>query len=1086
MAGQENDYQPLLPKLKDNPSVSFTKVGTWELKNLSELDELSVSLMVERSGSVFDINAIPNMWARPLLFEMALFDGDHILHKHIKGEWRGLLAVLALKEIRSIAISTRAVEIPDQKEIPKNIPRFTYALSKLLPTGSIAEDTPWNTLYIILCNEKPIGMTSPITIVCTAADYYNRIHNVKWFDGKFLTDPITHLNQKEKDDLYTWLVNLRKKLVNYERRIDNNSFKSVAKLLTEFINDLGITNSENIKYMESSSGLGFTRGFFKLLDHPIAGGPIVSTDSQVLLKHSSDKSKPACDLLIVDQNIAEQWGIPEQDIIVISNATLASLPLGGVGAIRNRFGNTNLPSNTEIRVPQDFFTEKLFIIESANALPGSVTNIRGFDNLKFHEQPITPILPLKPVILTYLNNNELERRLSFEATSDGYRVKLKIPLSGPEGKGKDFEIKHEYKFANGDVEVFENIPVLEIWPNFKNDTWKAYYLYYDNAGQNTFYAKPFVQGTITAKPVKQNKNIKEIEITHTEYFPEALICENNSTQTIGIILLNQPLSILPINKSWKIGIDFGTTGTNVFLREDDDSKPYPIEFKERLFQVTKPGEAKRALVFDNFIIVDQNRRTSFLSIFQNFLNPTDVIEPLLNGHIYYLTDSVKFRAKNPGIMVDLKWGSQDERDNARIFLEQICLQCSAEAVNNSVKEISWRFSFPTAFTVENQEHFKSAWGLICENCYAKTGIKSVEEIPVSQTESVAIAKYFANMNVHGFNAAIYRGAVCIDIGGGTSDISIWQGMNNELKWQTSLLFAGRDIFLELFRSNPGFLGLFKVKGDLDYLAALKDNPKAFYAQLDAIIMQNGADMLKQLPQVAANTQVKEFVNIIALGLAGIFHYIGLLLHYLYSNELYNSKLMPNIYIGGNGANLFHWVAGGGFKPNSSVNSLFKNILVKATGFEIKEDFKIMLSDSLKAEVACGLVNDGSNLCYENTLKNNGIIAGEDFIVRGDKAGSWSTVLTSKMIKNGLEMTSDLNQLHEFLDRFNDLAEDSGVSPVKYQEDYFKDVRDGVNQKFAQISLNKSDIEKNIKVESIFISALKFLLALKAADWAKKE
>lgn len=433
-------------------------------------------------------------------------------------------------------------------------------------------------------------------------------------------------------------------------------------------------------------------------------------------------------------------------------------------------------------------------------------------------------------------------------------------------------------------------------------------------------------------------------------------------------------------------------------------------------------------------------------------------------------------------MVDLKWGNPEERDNARAFLEQICLQCSAEAVTCGVQEISWRFSFPTAFTVENQEYFKSAWELICENCNTKTGIKSIEKKPLSQTESVAIAQYFTNMDTYGFNAAISRGAVCIDIGGGTSDVSIWQGIKNELKWQTSLLFAGRDIFLELLRFNPKFIELFNVKVDLDYLIWLKNNQKAFYAQLDVIIMQNGIEMLKKLPSIGAINLVREFITIITFGLAGLFHYIGLLLKTLHEHEpsLYNNELMPNIYIGGNGANLFHWVACGNFKFDSPINSLFKNILIAATGFEVKEDFKIILNDYLKAEVACGLVNDDSILCFENCIKNKGIIAGEDFIANDANVNTWNVILTAGMIKNGLTVTSELNQLHKLIERFNDLAELTGVSPVNYQEQYFKDVRDGINQKFAQFLLSK---EKSIKVEPIFISALKIFLALKAKDWA---
>ena len=693
-------------------------------------------------------------------------------------------------------------------------------------------------------------------------------------------------------------------------------------------------------------------------------------------------------------------------------------------------------------------------------------------------------MPLKPEILTYLNNDDLEYRFSFETITDGYRVKLVMPLSGPNGTGKDFIISHDYKFTNNDIELIENIPVLEIWPNFKSETWKAYYLYYDNAGQNTFYARPYTKGAITARPVKQNRNFKEMEITWTEYFPEALICERtltNSTQTIGIILLNQPLSVLPVNKTWKIGIDFGPTGTNVYMWEDDDSKPAPVQFKEHLFQVTNSGVI-RASIFDNFIMVDASPRNSFSSIFQSFPNQSGTVEPLLDGHIYYLPNSAKFKVKDSGIVFDLKWGSSIERISSQAFLEQICLQCSAEAVANGVQEISWRFSYPSVFTVADERDYKSAWQLISENNSVKTGIKCVEGNPLGLSESIAFAQYCTRMNTHGFNAAISRGVVCINIGKETTDISIWQGSKNELKWQTTLLLAESDLFLELLRFNPKFLDWFKYKLNFEDLERLTASPKAFYDQLDVIMMQNGRDMLKQLPQLGSTTQVKEFVNIIAFGLAGLFHYIGLLLNTLSAQKLYNMELLPHIYIGGNGANLFHWVAGGNFKADDPINSLFKSILIQAAGFEAKEDFKIMLSDSFKAEVACGLVSDDRKFCFENSLKNKGIIAGEEFIL-DDRKNTWNTDLTTGMLKRGLQVTSDLNQLRLLLNRFNDLAEQAGVSPVVFAKEYFLEVRDKLNQDFAIFALN--DNEK-IKMEPIFISALKSFFALIANNWTVKE
>ena len=44
------------------------------------------------------INAVPTMFARPLLFAEALADSNHPLHVHTVTQWRGILAAIALNE----------------------------------------------------------------------------------------------------------------------------------------------------------------------------------------------------------------------------------------------------------------------------------------------------------------------------------------------------------------------------------------------------------------------------------------------------------------------------------------------------------------------------------------------------------------------------------------------------------------------------------------------------------------------------------------------------------------------------------------------------------------------------------------------------------------------------------------------------------------------------------------------------------------------------------------------------------------------------------------------------------------------------
>ena len=65
-------HYPLLPPLKEDGHVAiFEAAGAWQNRNPVELENISKSLnVVQPDANYSEIDSIPNMWARPLLFEM--------------------------------------------------------------------------------------------------------------------------------------------------------------------------------------------------------------------------------------------------------------------------------------------------------------------------------------------------------------------------------------------------------------------------------------------------------------------------------------------------------------------------------------------------------------------------------------------------------------------------------------------------------------------------------------------------------------------------------------------------------------------------------------------------------------------------------------------------------------------------------------------------------------------------------------------------------------------------------------------------------------------------------------------------------
>ncbi len=469
---------PLLPRLKEDYTVrEFDNAGIWERRDAVALVSISESLDVAdtRLASA-EVDSIPSMWARPLLFEMALYvdDTNHPMHKRILGEWRGLLTMLALKEWCGFPLTIEQININDMGN-PSDDNDFLKALQRLIPKARDTLDgkTTWETLNIILFNDKPIGITSPTTLVCTSVNCFGRISGVPWFNEKSLEDPVHKLNSFEKEAVAGWL----QKLYESTESLPNRNIKdNIRGLLYDFRDELegtlAVTDFSN-------TGLGFTEDLFKSMNIPVAPRDLPSSVEVV----PSPNKHPEKKLLVFDKKISEVWGVEPQNVIVWNCKTMATTQsLSGKPKL-------TLPQNVHLRSQKDFFTDQLFVINQERAFhEHSTLASKGSDGLNFNGISVTPILPISEEILTYFDVRDLSERITFEQHNDSIVVNFRLTLSGIDGNNKDFVISKEYPAA--DVTPITTAPVLAIWPNFKNPNWKAYYTYFTTADQDTFYVKP--------------------------------------------------------------------------------------------------------------------------------------------------------------------------------------------------------------------------------------------------------------------------------------------------------------------------------------------------------------------------------------------------------------------------------------------------------------------------------------------------------------------------------------------------------------------------------------------------------------------
>ena len=258
----------------------------------------------------------------------------------------------------------------------------------------------------------------------------------------------------------------------------------------------------------------------------------------------------------------------------------------------------------------------------------------------------------------------------------------------------------------------------------------------------------------------------------------------------------------------------------------------------------------------------------------------------------------------------------------------------------------------------------------------------------------------------------------------------------------------------------------------------------FYAQADAWIaasINSGTqNWWQHLEIYTGESQVKTFIQLIALGISGLLYYIGLILKSLSQTENFERR-MPSVYIGGNGARILHWLANGKFGSDEISKKRLKQILLDASGFDTDINrFDLEISKSPKEEASYGLVQATTVLKWtQDQLDKTDVLAGETFIENGEKR-AWTEILTPERLASGLDTTEELEleQIRDFVESFNK----SGWSGEKITldqrtHDFILEQLQNTFQEF------RNDTPENLHIEPLFILALKFLLEWKTNQWS---
>ncbi len=766
---------------------------------------VSVSQNVITDGAVNTLkdHAIPSPIAYIKHFKHKLEHGDI----NALNEWRGMLAVIALQNIKGFNITIKDIPLyPNPvtgnptafgkvicEELLANSSVTGY---KLVPDAAGNMVPNYNTLSVFCKDGIPFAMFMPSMFICPFKSYPIELFSgLQWYDDEdmFKDDP-------NMDPKGTW------KTVRSE--ITSGSALSVtAQKLYLWLQ--GIENAYPVPLITN----------YKLYILGELAAPLPSANINPIPYNYGtagasvyQQLKNVCPLPV---------GAPHQ---AFSEKALFIIP-------KNDFFDGISPDGKDYRIDKGFFTPKK-------------AAFFGTDN-------VYVVPPIHSDVVNCLKNGYAELS-QWSFVKDGDKYKCDFHLHFPTGE----VLSYVRKFSTSEIAWTECLPYISMWPyvNFSGDTWKEHYIAICANNEGLGSSLTSYQSLTEDENAKHVLGKKATELMGAPEIKISLVSQSNDAQVSEYIsnsefkkqqvkLLSstsQPFalefsyvdagvtyklgswvldrrnapSVAPVPaKTYYVAMDFGTTSTNVYLREDADlAQARSISAAGKyLCDIYNPYISSTGLItgaenISNFIqnyylFSDSNEKLGKIFTYgQNFDATKDGVplgsivsnasgrmvvvdeEFILNGELGSksgIYNGLKMRFGAAGM-------SDPNRDTAKDnFICNVLTYAVLEAKAEGASNIELRISFPS-------QSFGAAVISSINSTIASLQAKSGLSINVGgATEARAAGEYFANALPPAAKPVPSHGYAIVDIGGGTTDFSFWKGVTTpELKSEHSFGYAG--------------------------------------------------------------------------------------------------------------------------------------------------------------------------------------------------------------------------------------------------------------------------------------------------------
>ena len=1033
---QDIIQHPWFPKTE--PSIGGgSRAGEWQQRTQNSLAVIAKSLVYQDTKT--RINSLPSPWSRALQFEQAVLNSRYPTRGALLEELFGGLACIGLWEMFGRRLVAERVSLQDHVNLKDlAVGPFSRSLSSSLPgdQSSLSRHTdrhPWDTVYVFRLEDVVIGFSSPSTLFCPTVYLPKAIEGMGWTVGGRFKSPVTFLSSSQKQALADWFGHVRTGVTTASDLQNQSTASQLAEVLEGFIGSLieGQLANPTLSDTARVQNLPPRPIALSLLSRPAKGGVSESLATIELgdrirqpLKNISGEPRP---IILVDRDMPVKLGKTPAEVYLYKTATIEAIAYDPARLL-SQYGN-------EIRVltPDDIFLDELFLLPGSQMLSSSWLAERLEGEPVVNGEPVTPLLPLKAEVRDLFSSRELKNRCELRVVQSSVGLELEIRLSLPlKGLRDGYPISRSFPLKEENL-IDQDIPVITIWPYVSDETWRCFYLFCDD-NPTGLSVDGFSDYTDRKNGHHGGQSVKYFT---TESFPD-LVRLNERGQDCGLLPVEPPPASPNQSEIWQVGIDFGTSFTNFYIDSGDGPKRMHLDTRVRSLTLSEKESRRQRL--NQYFIPEEMFPNE-----ENGGNPPTATAisvrgwPLADkpGEVPQLFHEARLRVPTPNefggaeLRTGFKWHQSQYQEP---FLKELALLISANAAAGGARQINWSVSYPSAFSPNEVARYQRVWSELCKKLTPLTGIRHLLNDETGedglQTEAVAFASYFGN-----FQARQMVHTSCLDIGGGTTDISIWQ--ENRLIHQSSIPYAGKDISSKLLQRKPSFLkdlfpNTLTAEINDDEMRARQD--KNFTSRLDNImrygseaLLSGRLDRLVNQPS-PIQKPLQEFLSLVAVSFGGLYHYLGKV-HYVLRQESKLSRKTPTpVYIGGNGGRLLNWIdASSRLQANGDVDRLLERIQIQAAQCDMGRA-GTTLSGAFKDETACGLISKGVNLVGDFDPRNDAMINGSILKINSYTFTEHDRVViprdTTKITK--IEMP-DLSSLKGFVRSYDDILADLRIS-----------------------------------------------------------